>query len=113
MRQQFAVDWPTIAHAAVKKSRISSLGTWWISENPGGADLLAEPYLRLVAALSGIARRVNRIEEGLLPAKTRAVEHIAEADPPRISAAPAHLEFHDPHLSGLRAKTPGGEPGVI
>jgi hypothetical protein len=65
------------------------------SVNPGSAGSIANPHLRFAAALLRIARRVNRIKDGLFPVEIGAVEHIVEADdPPRTPAAPAHLELH-------------------
>ncbi len=65
------------------------------SVNLGGAGSIANPHLHFAAALLRIACRVNRIKDGLFPVEIEAVEYIAQADdPPRIPAAPAHLEFH-------------------
>src|SRR5580765_1811838 len=76
-------------------------------EDPGGGGAVAHPDLRLTPALQRVARRIDRIEEGLFLVEIGAVDGVVEAhDPPGIPPPPTYLECHYPHPFPPRTALP-------
>jgi hypothetical protein len=76
-------------------------------EDPGGSGAVAHPDLRLTPAVQRVARRIDRIEEGLFLVEIGAVDGVVEADdPPGTPPPPAYLECHDPHPFPPRTALP-------
>ena len=73
--------------------------------------MVPEPHLRLATPLDRIARRVDRIEQRLIPVEIGTVDRLSESNhPTRFASVTADPELHDRHSqcsSGGLAATGG------